>query len=611
MSRFATREKNVRENCSCGPFGQSLWVFRLRRSVREPTDLRAGIVKRIDELKLATSLSDVALLLGFQPKPFAWVIYKQPVKYTVFEIPKSRGGMRVIKAPEPSLKAVQTRLAELLQDCIADINEARSQTEKLSHGFRRGHSIITNAYQHRSRRFVFNVDLTDFFGTINFGRVRGFLMTNKHFALHERAATVVAHIVCHENSLPQGAPTSPVVSNLIAHILDVRLAKLSRRFGLHYTRYADDLTFSTNSRTFPTAVAISDGVGSWVPGAALIKAIQRSGFDINPQKTRMQLRQSRQDVTGLVVNEKVNIRSEYYRDARAKCDRLFKKGKYQTKELVRKDDGTFAVEEVDGTLDQLEGTLSFIDSVKRHKQVVSRDRKRSGAEELYRNFLLYRHFYAPNMPVILCEGKTDNIYVRCAIQAFFDHYPKLAVEKDKLIEFKVKLFNYSDHTKRLLGIAGGSGHFNGLIKDYRRNLKRFTAPHAERFPVILLVDNDSGAKGIYECVKSTTKVACDGKQPFYFLGENLYLVPTPLGAGDAATMIEDFLPKKWQQEKLGGKSLNLGKDIDITKEYGKALFAEHVIKKNRGSVDFTAMCLILDRIVAVIDDYAAMMAASP
>ncbi len=567
-------------------------------------------MKRIDELKLATSLSDVALMLGFQPKPFAWIIYKQPAKYTVFEIPKSRGGMRIIKAPEPKLKAVQSRLAELLQDCIADINEERSQTEKLSHGFRRGHSIITNAYQHRGRRFVFNVDLADFFGSINFGRVRGFLMSNRHFALHERAATALAQIVCDDNSLPQGAPTSPVMSNLIAHILDVRLAKLSRRFGLYYTRYADDLTFSTNSRAFPAEVAISDGAGGWIAGPALIKAIQRSGFALNPKKTRMQLRQSRQDVTGLVVNEKVNLRSEYYRDARAKCDRLFKTGRFQTKQLVRKDDGTHAVEEVDGTPDQLEGTLSFIDSVKRHKQTVGRDHKRSGAEQLYRNFLFYRHFYAPQMPVILCEGKTDNIYLRCAIQALFDDYPKLAVEKDKLIHLNIKLFNYSDHTKRLLGVAGGSGHFNGLIKDYRRILKPFSAPQAERFPVILLVDNDSGAKGIYECVKSVTKSTCDGKQPFYFLGENLYLVPTPLGAADAPTMIEDFLPTKWQSEKLGAKSLNLGKDIDITKEYGKALFAEYVIKKNRADVDFVEMRAILDRIVAVIDDYSAMMATS-
>lgn len=76
-------------------------------------------------------------------------------------------------------------------------------------------------------------------------------------------------------------------------------------------------------------------------------------------------------------------------------------------------------------------------------------------------------------------------------------------------------------------------------------------------------------------------------------------------------MIEDFLPAKWRAEMLGGKTLNLGKDCDITKEYGKALFAEHVIKWNRKDVDFTAMRAILDRIVTVIDDYAAMLGAGP
>lgn len=567
-------------------------------------------MKRIEQLRLTDGLSDVALLLGFQPKPFAWVIYKQPNKYTSFEIPKSRGGVRKIKAPEDKLKNVQSRLSELLQDCIADINEQRSQKEKLSHGFRRGHSIITNAYQHRSKRFVLNVDLTDFFGTINFGRVRGFLITNKHFALNERTATVLAHIVCDDNSLPQGAPTSPVVSNLIAHILDVRLAKLARRYGLHYTRYADDLTFSTNSRTFPTEVAAPDENGHWAAGNALEKAIVRAGFALNPKKTRMQLKQSRQDVTGIVVNEKVNIRSEYHREARAKCDHLFRTGQYLTKKTVRKDDGTSGVESVPGTIEELGGVMSFIDSVKRYKVPMDRERKLTGQERLYRNFLYYQHFYASPMPTILCEGKTDNIYVRCAIQALMADYGQLAQKEGDILKLLVRLFNYSDHTKRLMGLAGGSGHIKDLIANYRNHLKPFSAPGKGQ-PVILLIDNDSGAKAIYSCVQSITGNVCDGKEPFYFLGENLYLIPTPRSATDTDTMIEDFLPSKWRSVQLGGKSLNLGKDFDKTKEYGKALYAEHVIKKNRKDVDFTGMKGILDRIVAVLADYAAKIAPPP
>lgn len=566
-------------------------------------------MKRIDQLRLTNGLADVADLLGFQAKPFAWVIYKQTHKYTIFEIPKSRGGVRLIKAPEDKLKNVQSRLAELLQDCIGDINEKREQKEKLSHGFRRGHSIITNAYQHRSRRFVLNVDLTDFFGSINFGRVRGFLMTNKHFALQERTATVLAHIVCDDNSLPQGAPTSPVVSNLIAHILDVRLAKLARKYGLHYTRYADDLTFSTNSRRFPTDVAALDDAGHWVAGAALEKVITRAGFALNTKKTRMQLQQSRQDVTGIIVNEKVNVRSEYYREARAKCHSLFRTGTYQTKKTVRKSDGTSVVESVPGTLEELEGVLSFIDSVKRFKMTFGRDHKLTGPERLYRNFLYYRHFYAPPLPMILCEGKTDNIYLRCAIERFAADYGQLAQKEGDSVKLRVRLFNYSDHTKRLMNLGGGTGQIKDLLSAYRQIVKPFSAM-GERNPVIVLIDNDSGAKSIFNWIRSITGKPCDGKEPFYFLGENLYLVPTPRAGDDGDTMIEDFLPLKWRDEKLGGKNLNLGNNIDRDTEYGKALFAEQVIKKNRKDVDFTDMKLVLDRVGMAINDYAAMMTVS-
>ncbi|USI75368.1 retron Ec67 family RNA-directed DNA polymerase/endonuclease [Sphingopyxis sp. USTB-05] len=559
--------------------------------------------KRIDHLKLASSLSDLALLLGFQPKPFAWVVYKQPSKYTSFTVPKKRGGHRLIKAPEPKLKNVQKRLCELLQDCIADINNQRGQTEKLSHGFRRKHSIMSNAYQHRGRRYVLNIDLKDFFDTINFGRVRGFFMTNKHFALHERTATAIAQIACHDNSLPQGAPTSPVVSNLIAHILDVRLAKLSRRYGVHYTRYADDLTFSTNRRAFPEQIAKCDATGTWVVGEALEGAIERAGFLLNPSKTRMQFRQSRQDVTGLVVNDKINVRTEYYRDARAKCHSLFRTGKFFTKSQVRKDDGSIETKDIPGEIEQLFGQMSFIDSVKRYQKIFDPDYQLSGQEKVYRNLLFYRHCYASTLPTIFCEGKTDNVYLRCAILALAADFDRLAEVKDGTVDFKVKLFNYNEHSKRLIGVAGGSGQLHSFITDYRKNMKPFSAP-VTRQPVILLVDNDSGADGIFKCVKSITKNACDGKENFYFVTDNLYVVPTPLTMDGNQTMIEDFLPLKWRDEKLGGKVLNLGKNLNTEREYGKSLFAEHVIKKNRKDVDFDGFRPILDRIVMVMDDFA-------
>src|SRR6266446_8198131 len=214
---------------------------------------------RLATLKAATSLSDVAKLLDFKPKAVSYILYKHPeaTKYKTFQIPKRNGGQRTIKAPVDALKLLQRRLSDLLQDCVDEINTAKQRKDRAAHGFKRKRSIITNARQHRHRRWVFNLDLEDFFPSINFGRVRGFLLKNRDFELHEDVATVIAQIACHENALPQGSPCSPVISNLIAHILDVRLVHLAASARCVYSRYADDLTFSTNHRQFPPDIAVS------------------------------------------------------------------------------------------------------------------------------------------------------------------------------------------------------------------------------------------------------------------------------------------------------------------------------------------------------------------
>ena len=178
----------------------------------------------------------MAKLLGFTPKGLSFVLYKTPneKKYRVFAIPKKGGGNRSIKAPDARLELLQSRLADLLNDCINEITKADGRYLKASHGFRKNRTIVSNASAHRKRRYVFNIDLHDFFGTINFGRVRGFFIKDKNFELCPAVATLIAQIACHDNSLPQGSPCSPVISNLVANILDVRilkLAKLSRCTG--------------------------------------------------------------------------------------------------------------------------------------------------------------------------------------------------------------------------------------------------------------------------------------------------------------------------------------------------------------------------------------------
>ncbi len=312
----------------------------------------------LENLKKTESLTDLAKLLGFTPKGVSYILYKMDAekKYRTFEIPKKSGGTRVIQAPEKQLALLQSRLAELLYVCV---HERKRQDPRFwfpSHGFHQGRTIVSNAEVHRRRRFVFNIDLEDFFGTINFGRVRGFFIHDSMFALKHSVATVIAQIACHDNALPQGSPCSPVISNLIGNILDSRLLALARDAHCTYTRYADDLTFSTNEILFPTEIAVNVYGAEWEVGKKLKKTIEQTGFWINPTKTRMSLRRSRQTVTGLVVNAKVNINQDYYRTARAMCNSLFQTGAYRKPG----EDMSTATD----NLNPLEGTLSHIYFVK-------------------------------------------------------------------------------------------------------------------------------------------------------------------------------------------------------------------------------------------------------
>src|SRR5689334_12289528 len=189
-----------------------------------------------------------AAFLGQNFGKLMYMLYKAPEekRYTPFEIPKRTGGMRLIHSPNGAIREAQTALAPHL---LALYNAHPSV-----HGFLKERSILSNAKLHTGQRLVFNVDLADFFPSINFGRVRGLFMSPP-FNLGPAAATVFAQLCTHRNGLPQGAPTSPHLSNFIAADLDRRLTRLARESGARYTRYADDITFSCNHPTMPPALA--------------------------------------------------------------------------------------------------------------------------------------------------------------------------------------------------------------------------------------------------------------------------------------------------------------------------------------------------------------------
>jgi RNA-directed DNA polymerase len=257
---------------------------------------------------------DVARFFKTSQSNLLYWLYQAPLeqRYTTFEIPKASGGVRTISAPAGMIRTWQEQLGPLLS--------ATYRPHPSAHGFLTARSVVSNARIHAGARHVLNVDLKDFFPSVNFGRVRGLYM-KPPFSMGGPAATVLAQLCTLHNGLPQGAPTSPALSNFAAATLDRRLTRLAKSHRLTYSRYADDLSFSTAAEQFPPAVAYveidAQAQRRLHLGAALASEITASGFAHNPAKLRLQGRSVRQSVTGLTVNAKENVRRKRVRRLRA------------------------------------------------------------------------------------------------------------------------------------------------------------------------------------------------------------------------------------------------------------------------------------------------------
>jgi RNA-directed DNA polymerase len=579
----------------------------------------------LKKLHDAKSIAHVADILGFQTKKLSYILYAQPdsLKYKEFDIPKKSGGVRRIAAPQGGLKFLQRRLADLLQDCLEEINNnaaGDNQTKPLaqiSHGFKRKLSIRTNAQKHRNRRYVFNIDLTDFFGSINFGRVRGFFIKDKRFCLDPKVATVFAQIACFKKSLPQGSPCSPVISNLIGHILDTHLVRLAARTGCTYTRYADDLTFSTNKRCFPQSIAMQsdDDNHFWIPGLELLRLVNHSGFEINPKKTRMQYHSSRQEVTGLVVNKKINIRREYRHNIRAMAHHLFKKGSFFLPTYKINTNCDYLPEMKLGNLNQLHGRLGFIDTIDRYNigilSAYSKSQIKS-KETIYRRFLFYKEFYAASKPVLICEGWTDYLYIETALRQLISNYPSLvSLDSSGKVTFLIKRFkDHKSHTAAILGIEGGTGDFKKFIPSYKSEFERFSAPGMKE-PVILLVDNDKAGHEVLGAINNMVKrskrakTKIDNKEPYIHVHRNLYLIFTPLKESQTESQIEDLFDASTLGEEIDGKTFNRYDEQATETTYGKAVFARKVVEEMASSINFGGFVPLLDRIAKVIESHHA------
>jgi RNA-directed DNA polymerase len=237
--------------------------------------------------------------------------------YVTFAIPKRRGGERLIMAPKRRLKALQRQLNALL--C------SKLPASEHAHGFRSGHSVRTNAQPHVGKRVVLHLDIREFFPSIHFGRVRGLLtalgygypVASALAALMTEAprqpvsvGDTIYHVPVGTRACPQGAPTSPHISNALLVKMDHRLAGLARHLGFAYTRYADDLTFSGDDIAAAHALRL-----------LTCRIVEEEGFQINPQKTRIMRAGARQCVTGVVVNDVLGLSRQTRRRLRAAIHR--------------------------------------------------------------------------------------------------------------------------------------------------------------------------------------------------------------------------------------------------------------------------------------------------
>ncbi|GKQ48206.1 trypsin-like peptidase domain-containing protein [Pseudomonas syringae] len=362
--------------------------------------MNGGFLLNSLSLNPYTAPEDLAKLLGTDYGKIKHFYYRGEMSrhYLAFEIPKKSGGKRKILAPTDKLKTIQGRIAGLLSKLYKPRTPVKA--------FLIGQSIVANARPHCRKKYVFNVDLENFFGTITFGRVRGLLIA-KPYSLSPETASVIAHLTTVDGVLPQGAPSSPVISNMLCASLDRELYSLAKRHRVVYTRYADDMTFSFYSPIdyVPRELVIWSEQNSRPNhydskvGHELAAVIETHGFKINEDKVRLQGTRERQLVTGLVTNQKPNVPRPYIRKTAALIHSVEKFGlEVSTSVFKEKNPNSTANIET-----HLQGRLLYI------KQVVGEE------SEVYRRLaqrynMLPINSKVPNTPIATPED-SDNFKV--------------------------------------------------------------------------------------------------------------------------------------------------------------------------------------------------------
>lgn len=315
------REKERQERSQAWQQQKQQDIIYLGEDVSAGLNNTTGNLERLQnhKLPLCNTAEEIATAMGITVGKLRFLAFNRKTStvshYIRFKIPKKTGGERLISAPMPNLKQAQYWILEHILNQLP-VHES-------AHGFRANHSIVTNAKPHVGADVVINFDLKDFFPSISYKRVKGLFQS---FGYSETAATIFAlictaaeveeveldgktyYVALDNRHLPQGSPASPAITNLLCRRLDRRLQTMAENIGFTYSRYADDLTFSASGES-------TRNLCNLIKRAEPI--ITHEGLNINHEKTRILRKSRQQEVTGIVVNEKLNVSQKELKKFRA------------------------------------------------------------------------------------------------------------------------------------------------------------------------------------------------------------------------------------------------------------------------------------------------------
>jgi RNA-directed DNA polymerase len=325
------RERERQARAAAWSLQQEQEIGYLGEGVSAGLNFTASDLDRLQQhrLPILHTAADLALAMGITIGQLRFLAFSRRIAtishYIHFQIPKKTGGVREISAPLSRLKQAQQWILDNILEQIV--------LHPTAHGFRRGRSIVTNAQPHIGAAVVINLDLQNFFPSISYNRVKGIF---RSLGYSEAIATILGlictepdvtaveldgktyYIAQNQRHLPQGAPSSPALTNLLCRRLDRRLDRMASNRGYTYTRYADDLTFSTTDRDKLREI------GNILQGTNGI--VTHEGLTIHPAKTRVLRQSQQQEVTGVVVNQKLNVDRATLRRFRATLYQIEKDG---------------------------------------------------------------------------------------------------------------------------------------------------------------------------------------------------------------------------------------------------------------------------------------------